>query len=139
MASLPDWPRGTPAVLCTNGPHVIPISTALRAGEDRVVFALGRSRETLSILRSDPLSALCVLAKGAAFTAYGRARVIREELDATPHVAAVELAVEHVQDHLADSRTEMLEGARWRWTDERAAAEGPRIANELEILIDEAS
>jgi hypothetical protein len=134
MASLPDWPRGTPAVLCTSGPHAIPVSTARRAGEDRVVFALGRSRETLSILRGDPRSALCVLAKGAAFTAYGRARVIREELEVAPQVAALELMVETVSDHLADSRTQMIDGARWRWTAERAAAEDPRIAQELALV-----
>jgi hypothetical protein len=121
-------------VLCTTGPHAIPISTALRAGDNRVVFALGRGRETLAILRGDPRSALCVLAEGAAFTAYGNARVVREELEAAPNVAALELVVDEVSDHLADSRTEMLDSARWRWTDERAAAEDPRIAQELALV-----
>jgi len=134
VAALPDWPRGTPAVLCTNGPHAIPLSTALRADDKRIVFALGASRETLSILRGDPRSALCVLAEGAAFTAYGTVRVIRDELDAAPNVVALELTVEDVQDHLADSRTEMLDGARWRWTDPQAAEEDPSIAAELAEL-----
>jgi hypothetical protein len=133
-AGLPEWPRGTPAVLCAPGPHAIPVSTALRAGDARIVFALGRRRETLSILRRDPRSALCVLAEGLAFTAYGRARVVRDELEAAPHVAAVELVVEEVSDHLADSRTEILAGARWRWTDERAAVEEPQILAELATL-----
>jgi hypothetical protein len=134
MAPLPEWPRGTPAVLSTNGPHAIPVSTALRAGDDRVVFALGRGRETLAILRSDPRSALCVLAKGAAFTAYGRAHVISEELESAPQVAALELLVDDVSDHLADSRTEMLDGARWRWTNEQAATKEPLIVEELALL-----
>ena len=132
--SLPEWPRGTPGVLCTNGPHAIPVSTAVRAGERRVVLGLGRGRETLAILRDDPRAALCLLGPGAAFTAYGSARVIREELESAPQVAAVELGVEDVQDHLADSRTEVLDGARWRWTDAQAADEDPRIAEELASL-----
>jgi hypothetical protein len=131
MAALPDWPRGTPALLCTNGPHAIPVSTALRGGDARIVFALGSGRETLSILRRDPRSAICVLAEGAAFTAYGSARVVREQLEAAPHVVALELLVDEVEYHLADSRTEMLDGARWRWTDAKAADEEPLILEEL--------
>jgi hypothetical protein len=134
MAALPEWPRGTPGVLCTNGPHAIPVSTAIRAGAGRVVFALGTRRETLAILREDPRAALCMLATGAAFTAYGDAHVIREELECAPNVAAIELTVEDVKDHLADSRTEMLDGAQWRWTDAQAAEEDPRIAAELASL-----
>jgi hypothetical protein len=42
--------------------------------------------------------------------------------------------VERIQDHLADGRTEMLDGARWRWLDERAAEAEPRILAELEEL-----
>jgi hypothetical protein len=49
-------------------------------------------------------------------------------------VVAVELHVEGVQDHLADGRTEMLDGARWRWRDEGAAAAEPLIVAELERL-----
>jgi hypothetical protein len=103
----------------------------VRAGDDRIVFGLGRGRGTLEVLRRDPRSAICVLAEGAAFSAYGSARVVREELDSAPHVAALELAVEDVEDHLADSRIEMLDGASWRWTDAQAAEEDPRIAEEL--------
>jgi hypothetical protein len=39
-----------------------------------------------------------------------------------------------VQDHLADGRTEILDGARWRWTDDRLAESEPRIVDELEAL-----
>ena len=128
---LPEWDPGTPAVLVASGPHAIPVSTAVRRGDDRIVFALGRRRAMLDSLRADPGAALCVLGRGVAFTAYGRVTVIREELDAAP-VAALEMRVASVQDHLADGRTEMLEGARYEWTDEKAAESEPRIRAELE-------
>ena len=127
---LPEWERGTPAVLIAAGPHAIPVSTAVRRGDRRVVFALGRRRETLARLRADPSCALCVLGRGVAFTAYGRAAVVRDELEAAP-VSAVELTVERLQDHLADGRTEMLDGARYSWRDEVAAEAEPRIVSEL--------
>ena len=130
---LPDWDRGTPAVLVASGPHAIPVSTAVRRGDARVVFALGRRRSMLERLRADPQAALCVLARGVAFTAYGRVEVIREQLDAAP-VTALELVVERVEDHLADGRTDMLEGARYEWTDAEAAEAEPRIAAELGAL-----
>jgi hypothetical protein len=115
MSGLPNWERGTPGVLCAAGPHPIPISTAVRAGDDRLLLALGSGRETLRRLREDPRSAFCLLGRGVAFTAHGRAAVVAEELEAAETVAAVELRVERVQDHLADGRTELLDGARWRW------------------------
>jgi hypothetical protein len=115
MDPLPRWERGTPAVLCAAGPHPIPITAYLRAGDDRVLLALGRGRETLKRLRVDPSAALLVMGAGLAFTAHGQARVIAEELNATDTVVAVELRVERVQNHLADGRTEMLDGARWHW------------------------
>jgi hypothetical protein len=127
---LPDWERGTPAVLVASGPHAIPVSTAVRRGDSRVVFALGRRRAILERLRDQPDAALCVLARGAAFTAYGRVAVVHERLDAAP-VAALELVVDRVQDHLADGRTEMIDGARYAWRDEAAAAAEARIAAEL--------
>jgi hypothetical protein len=130
---LPEWEPGTPAVLVAAGPRAIPVSTALRRGDTRVVFALGRRRETLARLRAEPEVALCVLGRGVAFTAYGRAVVIRDELDAAP-VTAVELSVERVQDHLADGRTEMLDGARYGWADQAAAEAEPRIRAELGVI-----
>ena len=117
-------------MLCVAGPHVIPVSTAVRLGDDRLAFALGRGRNTLERLRSDPRVALCMLGTELAFTAYGSASVVREPLEAAP-VVGVELRVESVQDHLADARTEMLDGARWRWLDPQAAGADPAIAEEL--------
>jgi len=130
---LPEWEVGTPAVLIVAGPHAIPVSTSIRRADDRVIFALGRRRETLTRLRSEPGAALCVLGRGVAFTAYGRAFVVRDELDCAP-VAAVELRVERVQDHLADGRTEMLAGARYEWRDEEAVRSESRIRQELATI-----
>ena len=49
-------------------------------------------------------------------------------------MAAVELRAEQVQDHLADGRTEMLDGARWRWVDPGLAEAEPQIRAELARL-----
>jgi hypothetical protein len=134
MHELPYWEAGTPAVLCVAGPHAIPVSTAVRVADDRIVLALGRERETLQRLRQDPGAALLVLGAGVAFTAHGEARVVAEELRAADTVVAVELRVLRIQDHLADGRTEMLDGARWRWTREGMAEAERAIVAELERL-----
>jgi hypothetical protein len=134
MERLPQWERGTPAVLCAGGPHVIPISTAVRVADDTIRFALGREREMLHRLREDGRAALLVMGKGLAFSAYGWATVVAEELEVADTVVAVELRVERFQDHLADGRTEMVDGARWRWTDEQLAESEPKIWAELEGL-----
>ena len=107
------------------------MSSYVRAANDRIVVALGARRETLARLRTDPATAFCVLGKGVAFTARCRAAVIKEPLEAAPGNVAVELRVERVQDHLADGRTEILDGSRWRWIDEEAATLQPRILEEL--------
>ena len=134
MERLPQWERGTPAVLCAGGPHAIPISTAIRVADDTIRFALGREREMLHRLREDGRAALLVMGKGLAFSAYGWAAVVAEELEVADTVVAVELRVERVQDHLADGRTEMVDGARWRWTNEQLAESEPKIWAELEGL-----
>jgi len=121
-------------VLCVTGTHAIPVSSYVRRGDDRVLLALGSRRETLARLRADPDAAFCVLAEGVAFTAHCRAAVVRESMDAAPGNTAVELRVTHVQDHLADGRTAILDGATWRWTDAEAAGLQPRILAELEAL-----
>lgn len=131
---LPHWVIGTPAVLCVAGPHPIPVSTAVRTGDRRIMVALGRQRETLRRLRADPRAALCLLGDGVAFTAHGQARVAAEELESADTIVAVEVVVERVQDHLADGRTEMLDGARWRWLDREAAEGEPAVIAELERL-----
>jgi hypothetical protein len=105
----------------------------MRAGDTRVVLALGLQRDALARLRSDPRVALCVLGPNLAFTAYAEATVLRERLE-TVQVAAVELRVDELQDHLADGRTEMLDGARWRWRDPDAADADARAVAELSRL-----
>jgi hypothetical protein len=134
MNELPEWERGTPAVLCVAGPHPIPVTTPVRRGPHRVLLALGRERETLERLRVDPRVAFVVIGKGVAFTAHSRALVIAEELEATDTVVVVELTVERVQDHLADERTEMLDGARWRWCNDHDGEMEDRIVAELREL-----
>jgi Pyridoxamine 5'-phosphate oxidase len=131
---LPHWERGTPIVLCVAGPHPIPVSTAVRAGDDRILFALGRERETLRRLRAEPAAAVLVLGEGVAFTAHGEARVVAERLEVADTIVAVELRVDRVQDHLADGRSVMLDGARWRWATEEMAAADEATFAELERL-----
>jgi hypothetical protein len=109
-------------VLSTGGgpPHAIPVSTAVRAGPQRVVLALARTRESLARLRADPRCALTVMAAGdVSVTVHGRASVVREALVGAEGVAAVEIAVETVQSH-ADPRFRVDDGVRWRWTDAEA-------------------
>jgi len=132
--TLPRWERGTPGILCVAGPRAIPISTAVRVDDGCLRFALARSRGTLSALREDPRAAFCLLGAGVAFTAHGSVAVVREELESAPTVAGLELRVEHVQDHLADGRTELLDGARWRWRDESFATTEDEIVAELSRL-----
>jgi hypothetical protein len=134
VEGLPSWERGTPGILCVEGPHPIPVTTIIRCGDDRVLFSLGRERETLRRLRAEPRVALCVLGKGIAFTAHGRAYELNDEIESVDTVVAVELRVDRVQDHLADGRTEMVDGARWRWTDERHGEAEDAIVAELRRL-----
>ena len=134
MERLPHWERGTPVVLCVAGPHPIPVSTAVRGGDDRVLLALRRERETLRRLRADPAAAVLVLGEGVAFTAHGEARVVVEQLETSDAIVAVELRVDRVQDHLADGRSVMLDGARWRWAAEEMVAADEATFAELERL-----
>ena len=134
MERLPHWERGTPVVLCADGPHPIPVSTAVRASDDRVVFALGRGREALRRLRAELAAALLVMGEGVAFTAFGEVRVVSERMEAADTIVAVELRVSRVQDHLADGRTVLLDGARWRWARDDLAAADAAIFAELERL-----
>lgn len=134
LPALPDWERRAAGLLIVTGPHAMPISTAVRAGDRRLVFGLARRRETLARLREDSRAAFALLAKGMAFTAYGDAGVVREKLDGAPNVAGVELRVERVQNHLADGRTEMLSAAGWRWRREEAREADRTVVAAIEAL-----
>jgi hypothetical protein len=114
-AVAPDWPPGTPAVLTTagaDGPHAIPVSTALRAGPTTVLFALGPGRGSLARLREDPRCALAIVAAGLAVTLRGRAAVVGDAAGAV----AVRLDVDAVDDH-GQPTFAIDAGVRWHWTD----------------------
>jgi hypothetical protein len=112
---IPEWPPGTVAILCTAGPHAIPVSTALREGPDTALLALGPSRGSLARLREDPRCALVVIAEGLAFTLRGRATEIGEAAG----TVAVRLDVEHVDDHQQPTFA-IAAAVSWRWTDAEA-------------------
>jgi hypothetical protein len=131
---LPDWPPETVTILATegDGPHAIPVSAAVRAGPRRVVLALAASRGSLARLRADPRVSLAIVCEGVAVTAYGRARVLEEE-PVADGVVAVEIDVEHVEDH--DRPTFVIEsGARWRWTDPDAESRDAEVRAALARL-----
>jgi hypothetical protein len=132
--ALPHWERGTVGVLCVDGPHAIPVSTATRAGALRVLLTLGGGRETLTRLRADPRVALCLLGPGFAFSAYGAASALEQKLSVAPSVTVVELRIEYLQDHLADERTDLLDGVRWRWREAEASDTDRQLIDELERL-----
>jgi hypothetical protein len=119
---LPDWPAGTVAILVTIGdaPHAIPVSTALRAGPDRILLALADGRGSLARLQRDPRVAVALVAAGLAVTARGRARVLAAPVSAG--VTGVEVTVDALDDHLRPT-FELEAGVRWHWTD---AASGDR-------------
>ena len=131
---LPRWQPRTVGLLVASGPHAIPISTATRASDRRLVFGLARRRETLARLREDPRAAFAMLAEGLAFTAYGEVGIVREQLRDVPAVAALELRVARFQDHLAEGRTEMLGAPAWRWAEEDAAEADRAVVAELREL-----
>ena len=117
---LPAWPPGTVTILATAGepPHVIPVSAAVRAGADRVLIGLAETRGSLERLRADPRVSLAIVCESVAVTAYGRARLL-EDAVVTAGVVAVEIEVEHVEDH-ARPTFAIEAGVRWRWTDAEA-------------------
>jgi hypothetical protein len=126
---IPDWPPGTVAILCTAGPHAIPVSTALRAGPDTVLLALGPGRGSLARLREDPRCALAVLAAGTSITLRGRATEIGEAAG----TVAVRLDVEHVDDH-AQPTFVIDAGVQWRWTDPDAERRDAEVRAALRQL-----
>jgi nicotinamidase-related amidase len=135
--ALPHWSAGTVAVLSTIGSgtvHAIPVSTALRAGPLRIVFALSRRRGSLTRLRDDPRAALTLLDAGnVAITAHGVAAVITESLAADENIAAIALSVERISDHTSRD-SEVLAGARWRWRELQAHAREAQVLDELRSL-----
>lgn len=134
---LPEWRDGTVAILSTVGvgmPHAIPVSTTIRAGPRRVLFALGHGRRSLTRLRADPRAALSLVgADNVAFTARGRAAVVLESLGSADNVAAVALDVERIDNH-GRAEFEILDGVRWRWLDEAAERRDAQVRADLRAL-----
>jgi len=118
MTVLPDFPRRTIAVLTTVDPtpHAIPVSAPVRVSDTTILLSLHRSRDSLALLRRAPAVALTVLTEGdVAFTARGRARVVRETLESDADYAGVAIEVEHVDDHRQPAFTvDAGVGRQWR-------------------------
>lgn len=122
-------------MLATGGApaHAIPVSTAVRAGDRRILLALAPRRASLARLREDPRCALTVLAAGnVAITAHARAQVLDEA--AIGGVVAVALDVDRIQDH-GTERFEIEDGVRWRWTDAAAEARDAEVRAGLARLV----
>lgn len=115
--ALPDWPSRTIAVLSTvdAGPHAIPVSAPVRAGDHRILLNLRRDRGSLARLRARPDVALAILSEGdVAFTARGRACVLEDPMSRAPDYAAIAIEVEHVDDHRQQAfRVESGVGREW--------------------------
>jgi flavin reductase (DIM6/NTAB) family NADH-FMN oxidoreductase RutF len=127
---LPRWPEGTVGILATAGgrPHAIPVSAIVHGGEDRVLLALARTRDSLRRLREHPEVTLALCAPGLAVSLDGTAAVVQEML--TPRVAAVAVTVSEVHDHLRP--TFVIErGVAWHWTDEDARRADAEVRSAL--------
>jgi nitroimidazol reductase NimA-like FMN-containing flavoprotein (pyridoxamine 5'-phosphate oxidase superfamily) len=130
---VPDWPPGTVAILATigeDGPHAIPVSTAMRAGPATVLLALGPSRGSLARLRAEPRCALAVIATGVVVTVRGRATIVGEAAG----TVAVRIDVEAVDDH-AQPTFAIDTGVAWRWTDPEAERRDAEVRAALRQLI----
>ena len=118
---LPEWPARTIAVLATigsDGPHAIPVSAPVRAGDRRILLNLYRTRGSLKRLRDSPQVALVILAAGnIAFTARGRARVLQQPMAVAPDYAAIAIDVDQIDDHRQPA-FEVETGVDRRWLDE---------------------
>jgi hypothetical protein len=139
-AVLPHWPARTVGVLATlgdHGPHAIPVSAPVRAGDRRILLNLNRSRDSLQRLRiSPPVAVLILTAENVAFSARGQARVVREPMNSGQDYAAIEVEVEHLDDHRQHG-FEVTAGVDRRWLEESERdALGRRVA-ELSEIADE--
>jgi hypothetical protein len=117
---LPTWPGRTIAVLATvgDGPHAIPVSAPVRAGDREILLSLHRKRGSLERLRQRPPVALLVLAEDdVAFTARGRAAIVEEPMAGAPDYAAVRIEVYAVDDHRQQAFV-VDAGVGRRWVDE---------------------
>jgi hypothetical protein len=137
--ALPESPLRTVGVLTTvdHGPHAIPISAPLRAGDRTILLSLHRERGSLARLREESSVALLILAEDdIAFTARGRAQVVAEPLTGAPEYAAIAIAVDAIDDH-RQAAFRVESGIDRSWVDEaEQRALGERVG-ELRQLASE--
>jgi DNA-binding NarL/FixJ family response regulator len=101
-----------------DGPHVIPVSAPVRAGDRRILLSLHRSRGSLQRVRERPQVALAILTSGnIALTARGDAHVIQESMAAAPDYAVVAIDVDQIDDH-RQAAFLVEAGVDRRWLDE---------------------
>jgi len=134
---LPEWPARTIAVLATvnvDGPHAIPVSAPVRAGDHTILLGLHRSRDSLARLRLDPQVALLVLAEdNIAFTGRGTARIAAEPMAEDPDYAAVAIDVTDVDDHRQPAFT-VEAGVDRAWVDETEREALGRRVDALRVI-----
>src|SRR5262245_7984826 len=134
---LPEWPARTIAVLATvnvDGPHAIPVSAPVRAGDHTILLGLHRSRDSLARLRLDPQVALLVLAEdNIAFTGRGTARIAAEPMAEDPDYAAVAIDVTDVDDHRHPAFT-VEAGVDRAWVDETEREALGRRVDALRVI-----
>ncbi|MCX4096190.1 hypothetical protein [Nocardia sp. alder85J] len=102
LDALPHWPLDTIGVLITTdpGPHAIPVSWPVRAGDRRILLSLKFDRGSLARLRRRPDVALLLLADGnVALCARGPAHVIADPMPGAEDYVAVAIDVDVIDDH----------------------------------------
>jgi Pyridoxamine 5'-phosphate oxidase len=134
--SIPELPNGIVAVLATvgpAGPAAIPVSALLRAGGDRLLFALAATRGSTARLRVDPRAAMSLNGPGMSLCVEGVARLAADPLPGAEFMVAFRLEAERVRDARGPA-TEVDEGIRWRWTTAEAADRHAAVMAALETL-----
>jgi Pyridoxamine 5'-phosphate oxidase len=120
--------------VAADGPHAIPVSAPVRAGDRRILIGLHLERDSLRRLRVRPTVALTILTgEDRAFTARGCARILREPIPSAGDYAAVAIEVEQIDDH-RQAAFVIEAGVARRWLDERerdALAKRVRALGEL--------
>jgi hypothetical protein len=135
--TLPEWPVRTIAILTTLGdgePHAIPVSAPVRAGDQRILLSLHRTRDSLRRLGERPGVAITILAaENVAFTARGRAHIIQEPMSTAPDYAAIAIDVEKIDDH-RQAAFQVQAGVDRVWLDEAERdALGQRVRSLTEL------
>jgi flavin reductase (DIM6/NTAB) family NADH-FMN oxidoreductase RutF len=134
--AIPALPEGIVAVLATvgpDGPAAIPVSALLRAGPDRLLLALARTRGSVARLREDPRCAVSLNGPGMSRCLEGTARVAADPLPGADFMVAFELTAHRIRDARGPA-TEVDEGIRWRWTTAEAAERHAAVMAALRVL-----